>query len=189
MQTKQKIIIAVLAVLLLSGMISYFIILPTINDIKKISNDVYLERLDLEKKYLKGQLLKKTMEDFEKIKPEKNKLANIFIKEGKELEFITALESISSQYKLEQTLKLGTKQDQGSGTYHAVPLEIVVKGTFVDTLKYLNELEKLNYYYSISSIALGSAQDQSLNPVVSSLIVGKIYVMPEPEEAKITTNL
>ena len=177
MLTKQKIIVAVVIVLILSGIISYFVVIPTINDIKKISNDVYLERLDLEKKYLKGQLLKKTMADFEKIQPEKNKLLGVFINEGKELDFITALEKISNQHNLEQTLKLGSKQDQGSSLYYILPLEITIKGKFSNTLKYLRDLERLNYYYNINAITTSVAQKNSLDSEISSLIIGKIYIL------------
>ena len=184
MPIKQKIIIAVIIVLILSGIISYFIVLPTINDIKKISNDVYLERLDLEKKYLKGQLLKKTMEDFEKIQPEKEKLISIFIKEGEELKFITALEKLSSEYELEQELKLGSKQDLGSSIYYALPLEIIIKGKLIDTLKYLRDLERLNYYYNINAVTTSSTKDNSLNQIVTSLIVGKIYILIPTAENK-----
>ena len=52
MSVKRKIIISVAAVLSVTFIVVYFIILPTIRDIKKISDAVYQERVDLEKKYL-----------------------------------------------------------------------------------------------------------------------------------------
>ena len=99
MSVKRKIIISVAAVLSVTFIVVYFIILPTIRDIKKISDAVYQERVDLEKKYLRGQLLKKTIQDFEKIKPQQEKLAAAFIKEGEELEFITALERMEGDFQ------------------------------------------------------------------------------------------
>ncbi len=181
MEIKYKIIAAVMVVIVISGLIYYFVILPTINDIKSISSSVYLERLDLEKKYLRGQLLKKTMEDFEKIKPEKKRLSRIFVKKGQELEFITALEKISSNHGLEQSLKLGANQNL-TNTYYPTRLEVSVKGEFIDFLKYLNNLEKFDYYYNIDSITISSdSQRGNTGDFVNSVIAGKIFVQPPAE--------
>ena len=71
MNFKVKITISTIGVILIISLITVFIIIPTISDIKKISNPIYLERVDLEKKYLRGQLLKKTVSNFEEIKSQK----------------------------------------------------------------------------------------------------------------------
>ena len=69
MSVKRKISVALVVVILILVGVVALVIWPTITDIRKISNAIYLERIDLEKKYLRGQLLRKTVDDFEKIKP------------------------------------------------------------------------------------------------------------------------
>lgn len=161
------------------GLIVYFIILPTIQDIKRISDAVYIERIDLEKKYVRGQLLKKTLEDFEKVKPEKEKLASIFIKEGKELEFITALEKIAAGHNLEQSIQLQTAiRGKGEKNLYPLLLAVGINGDFIEILKYLKDLEKLNYYFNIFSLNIGLAAKNSENKAVNAILTGKIYTIP-----------
>src|SRR3989338_5790437 len=103
---QRKMIIMILTVLITSGLIVYFIILPTVKDIKKITASVYAERLDLEKKYLRGQLLKATVENFEKVKDQQPLLAGSFVAAGQELNFIQTLEKIANRHQIDQDLKL-----------------------------------------------------------------------------------
>lgn len=179
MGIKRKIIIFIGLVGATIGLIVYLIILPTIKDIKKISDAVYAERIDLEKKYIRGQLLKKTLEDFEKVKPEKEKLASIFVNQGGELEFITALEKIAAGRGLEQNIQLqaatGKKNEKN---LYPLLLAVTVKGDFIEILKYLKDLEKINYYFNIFSLAIGLAEKTSGNEAVNAILTGKIYILP-----------
>lgn len=176
MNIKRKITISIIIVLAITSLIIYFVILPTAEDIKKISNDVYLERVDLEKKYLRGQLLKKTIKDFEEIKPEQDKLASIFIMEGEELKFITALEKISAANNLEQNLQLQTNQSKISKDelYYTLPLKVTVQGSFDKILKYLQDLEKINYYFNVSSINISAKNSAE---IITAVMDGEIYAL------------
>lgn len=178
MATKKKIIISIAIVLVFTALIIYFIILPTVNDIKQISNTIYAERVDLEKKYLRGQLLKTTIKEFEASKPSQEKLASVFISEGKELEFITALEKIAGVWGLEQNLSLQPVETK-SGFSYAQPLEIKIKGDFIKILKYLADLEKTKYYFNITSLSLDSNNGGN---GVSADFQGKIFTLTSPKE-------
>jgi len=172
----KKIIAYTLTVICLILLIIYFIVIPTVRDIKKISSDVYAERLDLEKKYLRGQLLKKTVEDFEKIKPQKNKLLSAFITENQELEFITNLEKIATENKLTQNIRLHQNpDDQGDKIFYNLPLEVTAQGDFINIMKYLRDLETLSYYFNINSISLDSDGQTPLS--VSVNLKGSVYVL------------
>ena len=171
----RKIALYIIAVLIVTSLIIYFVILPTINDIKTINQAVYNEKLDLEKKYLRGQLLRKTIEDFEKIKPEQDKINSIFIKQGNELEFITALENIAANYNLEQKLSLRSDLPADSGIYYPLPLEISIRGNFINILKYLNDLEKLDYYFNIAELAVTAGQ--ATENFTDTKLNGEIYML------------
>lgn len=176
MTVKKKIIISISIFIVFTGLIVYFIILPTAGEIKEIKEAVYTERVDLEKKYLRGQLLKKTLEDFEKIRPKKEKLSSVFVIEGKELEFIQALEKIAAFYNLEQNLKLQQLKDgeENNDYYYPLALEVLIEGDFTQTLGYLKSLERLNYYFNIYSINISAGETD--NSVTTSL-KGEIYAL------------
>lgn len=178
MTIKKKIAISIIIVLIFTALIIYFVIYPTIKDIKKISSTIYDERVDLEKKYLRGQLLKKTIEEFESAKPKQEKLASIFIVEGNELEFITALEKIASAYNVEQSLQLKPVQNKNS-FYYSLPLDIKIKGNFINILKYLKELEKSNYYFNISAVDLNN---DNKTDIISADLSGKVYALSSQKE-------
>ncbi|OGY47433.1 MAG: hypothetical protein A3J65_04780 [Candidatus Buchananbacteria bacterium RIFCSPHIGHO2_02_FULL_45_11b] len=179
MAIKRKIIISIALVGAATGLIVYAIILPTIQDIKKISDAVYAERMDLEKKYIRGQLLKKTLEDFEKARPQKEKLASVFVNQGKELEFITALEKIAADQGLKQNIQMpaATGKKSEKNLYSRL-LGITVNGDFIGILKYLKDLEKLNYYFNISSLTVGLDGKNPGNKAVNAILTGKIYTLP-----------
>lgn len=183
MTVKKKILISIIVVTIVIGLIIYFIIFPTINDIKKINDTIYAERVDLEKKYLRGQLLKKTVQDFEKIKPEKYKLTSVFIIEGEELQFITALENIVATHNLTQDIQLQQAPDK-KDDFYSLSLKIKTQGEFIDTLKYLKDLEQLNYYFNIFSIqinATGKERDQK-DKLITTNLDGKIYTLSAEKE-------
>src|SRR3989338_6353413 len=178
MHIRQRIgiIFAIVAILLIGVVV--FIIWPTITDIRQISQSVYLERVDLEKKYLRGQLLRKTIEDFEKIKPQQEKLAAAFIKEGEELEFITALERVAAANGLSQVIKLQPTQDKTleKKFYSPLPLTLNATGSFLNTLKYLSDLQNLKYYFNVSAITFSNQSANRNNPeIINTNLAGEIY--------------
>ena len=183
MSVKRKIIISALVVVILIGAIVYTIIIPTVNDIKEISNSVYLERVDLEKKYLRGQLLRKTIEDFEKIQPEKDKFSSIFVVKGEELEFITALETLANRNNLTQDIKLqATRENVLKGGAGALPLQILTRGGFINTMQYLRDIERLNYYFNVLNIELGVVSvNQGSNDPITLNISGNVYTTPKAQ--------
>src|SRR3989338_4469029 len=185
MSVRKKIIISVLVVIILIAGIVYTVILPTVNEIREISQAVYLERVDLEKKYLRGQLLRKTIEDFDKIKPEQNKLKSIYIIEGEELRFITEIENIANRNNITQDIKLQAERNQNfRGGTGSLPLELVSSGNFINVMQYLRDIEKLGYYFNISNLEISSAkQNQGVNDPIRINLKGSVYTTTRPEAA------
>jgi len=177
MSLKKKIILTSLVILIISTVIVVFIIWPTIKDIRKINQDIYNERVALEKKYLRGQLLRKTLKDFEEIKPNINKITAVFVPENKELEFITSLEKIASKNGVEQEIELQAKNIKTEKGIKILPLKLLIKGNFIQVLKYLKELENLNYYFNISVLSINT-QNQTINLTAT----GEAYSQPLMED-------
>lgn len=153
--------------------IAYFVIYPTLRDIQSISDSIKKERDDLETKYQRGQLLRQLVQDFEKVKNEKDKLNTIFIESGKELEFVTMLENLASKYNLDQEIKISTKDVNKESIISALPLDISLKGDYNQILRYLNEIEASSVYFNINNI------DAKLDrPLIGTIIInlsGNVY--------------
>lgn len=159
-------------ILALTGVIIFFIILPTAKEIKKMKNLIYNERVDLEKKYMRGQLLNKVIKNFESVKAEKDRLNSVFVNEGQELEFVTTIEKNASENNLTQEIQMKSSKDNGS--YVSSALGINTSGTFLNTLKYINELGRMNYNFNINSISI--ITDEKTNTVNTS-ITGEYFIL------------
>lgn len=139
------------------GGLIYFVVMPTISDIKKMGEEIENQRIDLEQKYIKGQSLRKLTENLKKIEPQLVVLDQIFISQNHELEFITALEELANQNNISQKINLQELPKDGNKAYQKTPLQISAKGNFINLMNYLIDLEALNYYININSINLSSA--------------------------------
>lgn len=177
MNIKRKIITSITLVIAGTIGIIYFIILPTIADINEIKNAVLLERIDLEKKYLRGQLLNKALEDFEIRKNEKENLLGVFIAEGEELEFVTSLEKIAEDNNVIQKLSLDNSQAVANQPYKTSILSVVSQGNFTDILNYLEDIKKLKYYYNINQMEIKDGSGE-----ITVQFSGKIFIIPSDQK-------
>jgi len=186
MSIKKKILIFFITIVAATSIIFYLIILPTVSEIRKISKAIYDERVDLEKKYLRGQLLKKTMEDFEMIKPKKNQLASVFLTLGQELNFITTLEKIAGENRLTPNIQLNINEIKEKDDIKEIPIILTVQGNFIQTMDYLSSLERLNYYINLSSLKLtaGSPNEASGSNIITTILSGKINAIDADQEKK-----
>lgn len=149
---KEKIIGLNVLMIVIFVLIIFFVILPSSKEIDSIQTNIQDQYLELEKKYLKGQSLKKLNENLNKIEPQSKKLDNIFIQSDNQLNFITMLEGIAKENQLTQKVDLGTPINLVS--YKKIPLQINVQGNFYKQMAYLEKLESLEYYININSIEL-----------------------------------
>lgn len=182
MTIRKKIITLILIITATSGIIIYLVILPTLFDIKKINETIYNERIGLEKKYIRGQLLKKTVEDFDKIKGQINYLSNSFLVIDKELEFITNLEKIASANSIEQTIALDINRIKKRENYKEIPITLEIQGNFIQTMSYLNDLEKLSYYITLDALKINAISPEAGADQLKTVISGQIYAIDEPNQ-------
>jgi len=157
---QQKIILNLVILFLVIGGLTYFVSLPAINSIKKIKSEIEEQRIDLEKKYMRGQSLKKLAENLKKIEPELEKLEQIFIKTEEALGFITSLENLSDTSNINQKINLITPKNQpNEGGYKKIPLQLLASGNFFNQMRYLINIESSKYYINVKSLEMtASAQ-------------------------------
>ncbi|MBU0880206.1 type 4a pilus biogenesis protein PilO, partial [Patescibacteria group bacterium] len=135
-----------------------FIILPTIKNINHIGSEIEIQKVDLEKKYIKTQNLKQISAELNKMEPMLSKLDQVFINKNNELDFITLTEKIATINNVYQKINLGSDQSIKNETYKKIPLQLSIQGDFINQLNYLISLESLNYYINIKSLELSKQE-------------------------------
>lgn len=172
---KNKITISLTGLLIIILSLIYFIVMPTIKEIKAMGNAIEAQREDLEKKYVKGQSLRQLTENLSKIEPKLELLDQIFINKNRELEFITGLENEASKNQVSQKINLNAPQKAENQNFQKTSLQLFTKGGFVKQLRYLMDLEHLSYYINVKLLELSPAGDgeqvktsgQELSPATS----------------------
>ncbi|MBI4652958.1 hypothetical protein HY750_01770 [Candidatus Kuenenbacteria bacterium] len=162
MSTINKIIITSAIFLISILLILFYIILPTINEIKKLNKYIYQEQKDLEIKFQIGETIKKIRQNFLKIKPYFPQLNNIYLTEDKKIEFFTLLEKTAQKCNLKLDLNLLPLESS-----EIIALQFDLEGEYFDFLKYLIDLEKLDYYININKILI---KDVTLKTQTEDLI-------------------
>lgn len=142
------------------GCIIYFVIMPTIKDVKKIGEEIILIQNAANAKYNKIIGLKKMTADINKIEPEIATLQQIFIDKNNQLGFIQELEAIAKKNNVNQSINMGAVADKAS-------LSLSASGEINNLYNYLLDLESLDYCINIKSISLsaGSASPRSIGSI------------------------
>lgn len=153
---KKRIIISLVVFFVFIFSIIYFIILPSIKDIRNMKTEIELQRLDLERRYIKGQSLRTTMEKLERAEEKIHILDQVFIGQDCGLEFVTALEGAAGNTGTTQKINLLSSAEVANGFYKMVPLQLSSGGVIGRQMNYLASLETLDYYINIKSLELSS---------------------------------
>ncbi|MDP2708669.1 MAG: hypothetical protein Q8O93_01280 [bacterium] len=156
---KNKIVASSVGFLLTILFLIFFIVAPTIKDIRAMGDEIEAQRLDLENKYIKGQSLKQLSENLKKIEPRLNLLDQVFINKNRELEFITSLESQANKNNIDQKINLSPPQIAENQNFQKTVLQLFTKSSFTRQLRYLTNLESLNYYINIKQLELSPAAE------------------------------
>jgi len=143
-------------VLIIFGLI-YFIVAPTIVDIKTVGGEIEEQRIDLEKKYNNGISLRQLTENLKIIEPKLSLLDKIFINKNRELEFITTIENEANEARVSQKINLISPETTEKKEFQKNNLQLLTKGGFNEQLKYLMNLESLSYYINVKSLELSPA--------------------------------
>ncbi len=120
------------------------IIWPTIRYIKKINQETETLRLYLQKKYDATISLRSSVHKIAQIKSAVSLYPDRLFHVGDELKLITALEKIAAEDKVSQKI-------EGSNLDKLIPgqnlnLSLNIRGEYLNTLKYLADLKKLDYF-------------------------------------------
>lgn len=175
---RKKILVSIVVTAIATLGIAAFIIWPSLKEIRLLNEQIYAQRVELEKVYLKGKNLKQTLQEYREIKPTIDTLNAIYLKRGDELAFITNLEALANTHQVNQDLKLGSPSEKNRDS---LPLQLTFTNTMQQFMRYLVGLEGLNYYINIDTIRLSTQSTRGApdeHPLISAILLASTYIQP-----------
>lgn len=173
---KNRISLSVAGFILSMILIIYYLIIPTLNDIKQMGLEIEKQKIDLEEKYQKGQSIKKLAEDLKKIEPLVDQLDIIYINNANSLGLITDLEKIAAENGIEQKINLVQTENNNNQYFQKIPIQLSVSGNFMNQISYLEKIELLKYYINIQSLEMSTApQSSGSGSSLNTLIFANTY--------------
>ncbi|MBU1180120.1 hypothetical protein KJ885_04200 [Patescibacteria group bacterium] len=161
MSLLQRTLITTLILILFGVLIFVLIIQPTIADIKAFNDRIQLERFAIENKYTSRRNIKNVAADLKEVTAKLLPLMNtIIIQKGKEVSFISSLEAIAEKNNLTQKIEITPLIQQSGEMAQRQNIAITLSGNYIDTIKYLNDLEQSEFYIIIYGMNIGSAKDK-----------------------------
>lgn len=172
-QKKFLINVGMVAVILLS--LIAFIIMPAINDIIKINQEITAERIALLKKFEQGLNIKKIEEELAEIEESIEELDKILIKTGQELKFITELENLAQNNQIDININPDFSGAPTAGkNIKIIPLQINLSGEYRQLINFLQDLERMPYYYNLNLTTFSSRSRIDTGPINLQL-TGQTY--------------
>jgi Tfp pilus assembly protein PilO len=141
-------------------MVAFFII-PSVRQIIKMNEEITRQRVDLEKKSSLGLNIKKIKTDLKEIEDNIGQLDSFFISPGKELDFISSVETLGNRNEIKLDIKPQFPGQDMSTRIKIIPLQISASGQYGQIQKFMLELESLPYYYNIDSISQNGTNENT----------------------------
>ncbi|MFH0854518.1 MAG: type 4a pilus biogenesis protein PilO [bacterium] len=181
MSIRKKTIILLSVIFIAISAITFFIIIPTIKNIKNISLKINSMRFEVEKKYDNRVSLRAAMKKFKLIQESAKNFLNIYVKKNEELNLITTLENIAEKNKLSQKINLIYNEKQKKYLKNQTEIQIIIAGNYIDIIKYLRDLRIMPYYINFNSIAINklSKNDKTPDNVAQASLSGNFFMLPE----------
>ena len=161
----KKLIFLAIILIILTVLEFFLTIKPLYQETKNLSNKIRSQIKTSEELYLKGYTLAETKKKLKEVEDKIPILENIFLLEGKELEFITTLEKIARQNKVSQEINLEPKRIFRTN-YKVLPVTLSLRGDFLNLIKYFLEIEKLDFYFNVDSFSLTQKKGKEIEIIV-----------------------
>lgn len=156
MKTKQTITIALILIFLITAVLIFFLILPTLNSIKKISQEISGIKSDLEEIEKRTEAIKEFKKKFPAIKEDLFQFQNSFVDKEFPIDFINFLEGMIKNYQVLSEIKLiGTGKD-------FLSFQINASGSPQEIFRLLEKTENIPYLVQIEKITLSKVSESEL---------------------------
>lgn len=172
---EKKVIIHVLFFVAVIIIIAGAIIWPTVNYIHTLNRETYDLRIYLEKRYESTKNIRYSRQKAEEIKNEVNDFSSMIFTAANQLNLITTLENIAARHDITQKID-NLNLDQAA---HQLILSLNIEGEYLDSLRYLTDLEKINYFLQVEKLAwtpVFDRNEQNSSTKIKMYLGLKLYV-------------
>jgi len=149
----------IISVLLFGGTVIIVIaaiIWPTVTYIKNLSQETLELKTYMEKRYESVQHTKYAKQKIQEIKNEVMESSGLLYESNKQLQLITALENVATRNNMTQKIE-GLNPDE---TTHQLMISLNASGSYLDSLRYLSDIEKINYFLQINKLTFSALLDR-----------------------------
>jgi hypothetical protein len=136
--------------------------IPSIIGIRQLNREIGNDYLEIERKYSLRLHTRSSLATMDDLKPQLEALTRMAIIEGRELEFISALEQAAADSDVTQNLSLDTaNQREISPWEREVPVGLTVVGDYAKVINYIERLQALPYYLLFNSIDMAESVERN----------------------------
>ncbi len=171
---EKKVYLLLAAISLVTIAIIFGVIYPTTKDINSLKEETSNLKGFLEKRYQRTMQSRNSVHKVEAVREQVALLDKHLFQSGRELEFITLLENLSLQHKLDQKIN-SSNLDEADKKY--LKFGLIINGSYKNVLKYMNELENLPYFIKLENVVLSpTGQSPDKDSSVRLILDISLYV-------------
>ena len=163
LKQKEKIIVLNLFIVIVFIVFYFFLLSPNLGKIAEVKANLESQRNSLALLEKNGHDIKLVKQNLSLVENYVNKMSNYFIKN--DLEFITQIESLANKHHLESKITMG--EPVSAGKFNKIVLTMYLQGNYQDQIKFLTELQGIDYYLNIQNVEIVPISDVNNNMTLS----------------------
>lgn len=179
MQIKKRMIIISGTIGALTLVLAGALGIPSVLSIRSLIGKIAEEQGKIDERYAMRRYVRNSVANLAETKRRLGALSSVALQDGRELEFVTALETAANGAGVEQKLTLETaNQKELSAWEREIPVKIEVKGDYPKVLAYLNAVERLPFVIIVDSIQVATPRvttGATREGMVEANINGTVY--------------
>jgi len=155
MAAKQRYVISISVITVLILGVGGAVGLPSAFAVRERAGQIADERRRIDDDFATRRAIRDSASSLGATKASMAPLAAMSVQEGDELAFITAVEAAAQAAGVTQSITLETVNQKERSKYEqAVPVRIVVNGTFGEVLRFMDALERMPYFLTTEAISV-----------------------------------
>ncbi|HCC22057.1 hypothetical protein A2480_01155 [Candidatus Uhrbacteria bacterium RIFOXYC2_FULL_47_19] len=157
MTVEKRIITTTTILLLLTAAVIGLVIIPSINGINRLTDEITAQQSEIEQRYLLRNYARRITADTDAAAAGLDELRLTYVIEGEELDFIQSMERSAGLAGVIQEISLETANEIEINRWEKqIPLKIKIQGSLPQIMSWLNEIEHLDNYVIIDSLIINT---------------------------------